>query len=44
MLEYCAFGVAMGNGGKEIKAVAYYVTDEVGRDGLWKAFCHMDLI
>lgn len=29
MLEYCAYGVAMGSGGKEIKEMADYVTDDV---------------
>lgn len=44
MLEYCAFGVAMGNGGPEIKEVADYITDDVEKDGLYKAFKHLGLI
>lgn len=44
MLEYCAVGVAMGNGGEEIKAMADYVTDDVDNDGLYKAFAHLQLI
>lgn len=44
MLEYCAFGVAMGSGGEEIKAMADYVTDDVDKDGLYKAFAHLGLI
>lgn len=44
MLEYCATGVAMGNGGEEIKAMADYITDDVEKDGLWKAFRHFELI
>lgn len=32
MFEYCAVGVAMGNGGEEIKAVADFVTDTVAED------------
>ncbi len=44
MLEYCAFGVAMGSGGEEIRAMADYVTDYVDRDGLYKAFVHLGLI
>ncbi len=44
MLEYCNFGVAMGNGGKEIKDVADYITDDVINDGLYKAFIHCGLI
>lgn len=38
MLECCAYGVAMGNGGAEIKAAADYVTDAVDKDGLYRAF------
>ncbi|MCD8355512.1 MAG: Cof-type HAD-IIB family hydrolase [Clostridia bacterium] len=44
MLEYCAYGVAMGNGGVEIKAAADYVTEDVERDGLYQAFEKLGLI
>lgn len=44
MLEYCQIGVAMGSGGEEIKAMADYVTDDVDKDGLYKAFVHFGLI
>lgn len=44
MLEYCATGVAMGNGGEEIRAMADYITDDVNEDGLWNAFRHFGLI
>ncbi len=44
MLEYCKIGVAMGSGGDEIKAMADYVTDDVDKDGLYKAFEHFGLI
>lgn len=44
MLKYCAFGVAMGNGGEEIKAMADYVTDSVEKDGIYKAFAYLNLI
>lgn len=44
MLECCACGVAMGNGGPEIKAMADYVTDSVEQDGLYKAFQALDLL
>ena len=44
MLEYCQVGVAMGSGGEEIKAMADYVTDDVDKDGLYKAFVHFGLI
>lgn len=44
MLEYCQVGVAMGNGGPEIKAMADYITDSVEEDGLYKAFVKLGLI
>lgn len=44
MLEYCAYGVAMGSGGEEIRAMADFVTDDVDRDGLYKAFEHLGLL
>ena len=44
MLECCAYGVAMGNGGAEIKSVADYVTDPVEEDGLYKAFQKLGLL
>lgn len=44
MLEYCAYGVAMGNGGAAIKEAADYITDDVENDGLWKAFKKLSLI
>ena len=44
MLEYCKVGVAMNSGGDEIKAMADYVTDDVDKDGLYKAFVHFGLI
>lgn len=44
MLEYCAYGVSMGNGGPEIKAMADLVTDDVEADGLYKAFDQLGLL
>ena len=44
MFELCAYNVAMGNGGPEIKAAADYVTDDVNEDGLFNAFEHLGLI
>lgn len=44
MLAYCAVGVAMGNGGAEIRAMADLVTDDVEEDGLYKAFVKLGLI
>lgn len=44
MLEYCEIGVAMGNGGKEIKEMADFVTDSAEQDGLAKAFAELGLV
>lgn len=44
MLEYCAVGVAMGNGGEEIKNMADFITDDVEEDGLYNAFVKLNLI
>ncbi|KXT74692.1 Hydrolase (HAD superfamily) [Streptococcus sp. DD10] len=44
MLDYCQIGVAMGNGGPEILAMADHVTDTVAQDGLYKAFVELELI
>lgn len=44
MFELCAYNVAMGNGGDEIKAAADYITDDVNEDGLYNAFRHLGLI
>ena len=44
MFELCAFNVAMGNGGPEIKEAADYITDSVDDDGLYNAFRYLKLI
>lgn len=44
MLQACQVGVAMGNGGPEILAVADLITDDVRQDGLFKAFEKLDLL
>ncbi len=44
MFEYCAYSVAMGNGGEECKAAADYVTDDIHEDGLANAFRYLKLI
>lgn len=44
MFEQCAFNVAMGNGGPEIKEAADYITTDVNDDGIWNAFRHLNLI
>lgn len=44
MLEYAEISVAMGNGVKEVKEKADYVTDKIDNDGLYKAFKYLKLI
>ncbi len=44
MFECCGYNVAMGNGGKEIKEASDYITEDVNRDGLYKAFEYLKLI
>lgn len=44
MFELCAYNVAMGNGGQEIKEAADYITDDVDHDGLYNAFKYLELI
>lgn len=44
MLECCAYGVAMGSSGSEIKAAADYVADAVDEDGLYNAFEKLGLL
>ncbi|MEW4355147.1 Cof-type HAD-IIB family hydrolase [Streptococcus pneumoniae] len=44
MLEFCAVGVAMGNGGLEILAMADMVTADVEEDGLYQAFKKLALL
>lgn len=44
MFECCEIGVAMGNAGPEAKGAADFVTDDVERDGLFKAFCRLGLV
>ncbi|WP_233524333.1 HAD hydrolase family protein [Thomasclavelia ramosa] len=44
MFELCAYNVAMGNGGDEIKEAADYLTTDVNDDGLYNAFKYLKLI
>ncbi len=44
MFELCAYNVAMGNGGIEIKEAADYITTDVNDDGLYNAFKYLKLI
>lgn len=44
MFEACGYSVAMGSGGEECKEAADYITDDVDKDGLYKAFEYLELI
>lgn len=44
MLEMVETSIAMGQGRQEIKNIASYVTDDVDKDGLYKALCHFQCI
>ena len=44
MFEACGYSIAMGSGGEECKEAADYVTDDVDKDGLYKAFVCLGLI
>ena len=44
MIEYSNIGIAMGNGCKELKEKADYITTSVAEDGIYNAFKHFELI
>lgn len=44
MLEYVPHSIAMGNSDKIILETCSYITDDVGRDGVYKALAHFQLI
>lgn len=44
MLDVAGVGVAMGNGGPEIQAMADFITKDVNEDGIWHAFEYFDLL
>lgn len=44
MMKFSNISIAMGNGKKEIKEAASYVTDDIDADGLYNAFKHYNLI
>lgn len=44
MFEVCDESVAMGNGFKEVKEKATYITDDINQDGLYNAFKHFGII
>lgn len=44
MLDYCGFSVAMGNASNNAKKHADYITDDIDKDGIFKACKHLNLI
>ena len=44
MIKECGIGIAMGNANEKLKEVADYVTDDISKDGLYKAFKHFNLL
>ncbi|PLS16515.1 Cof-type HAD-IIB family hydrolase [Bacillus sp. M6-12] len=44
MLKAVGYGIAMGNAGEEVKEHAYYVTKDVGEDGILHGLKEMKLI
>ena len=44
IIRAAGIGVAMGNAIEELKTAADYVTDDIGRDGVYKACLHFGLI
>lgn len=44
MFKACGMGIAMGNAFDEVKAQADWVTDDIDKDGLYKAFRHIGVI
>lgn len=44
MMEYCAYGVALGSSGAKIRSKADLVTDGVGQKSLWNVFCKLGLV
>ncbi len=44
MLEYVNIGVAMGNGTRDVKEVADYISDDCDKQGIKKALKHFNII
>ena len=44
IIRAAGIGIAMGNAIEELKTAADYVTDDIGRDGVYKACLHFGLI
>lgn len=44
MLKYCNIGLTFNSAGEEIKQIADYISDDVDKDGFYKAFKHLGLV
>ena len=44
MLKAAGLGIAMGNGGQELKDAADYVAHDISNDGLYKALKHFGFV
>ncbi len=44
MFEMVKYGICLGNGKDEAKQAAYYVTDSIEDDGLYKALVHFGIV
>ena len=44
MINTVGFGIAMGNACDELKEVADYITDDIDKDGVYKAFKYLNMI
>lgn len=44
MLDFCGFSIAMGNASENAKKHADYITDDIDKDGIYKACKHLNLI
>ena len=44
IIQTAGIGVAMGNAIEVLKETADYVTDEIGKDGVWNACVKLNLI
>ena len=44
MIKECGIGVAMGNANIKLKEVADYITDDISKDGVYKALEHFKLL
>ena len=44
MLEYCQYGIAVGNAKEGLKAIANEITDDIAEDGIYNSMKKHGLI